>query len=202
MINDSEAARLEKLLGPIYAHIREAILEAFRYRQTRYAEELSTHTARTRASLLNDLIIFRFMQRKLREIGIRVFKINNRILFDIRGELILHFKKLNGQLQSSNLQTEFAYAFTRQQELPGIPTKLLRLVAGYVPSKDWTAITGVYVTLPKGNKVEWSRSLMDQADNITNLPNQKNEIPKRQRKLRRRGGDKSNPAEETGTGGG
>src|SRR5258708_1263335 len=111
MLNPKDAERLDKLLQPLYGIIREAILGGFRYRIRRYSEELTNHTPRTRASLTNDLIVVEFMKRELKKFGIRVFKMHNRILFDIQGQIILHFKKLNRALLSSNLQTEFAYAF-------------------------------------------------------------------------------------------
>jgi hypothetical protein len=204
MLNNLESERLEKILRPIYGHIREAILGGFRYRQTRYSEELSNHTPRTRACLVNDLIVVEFMKRKLKEFGIRVFKIHSRILFDIRGEVILHFKKLDGNLLSSNLQTEFAYAFTRQKDLPGIPSTLPRLIAGYIPNRDWTAIDGVAVTLPRGTEILWSRSLLDQSSVIqlqkTLKPEiLKNEAPQEKRRIRRKGGGGSRPQDRTGT---
>jgi hypothetical protein len=203
MLNKSAAERLEKVLGPLYGPIREAILKGFRYRQKRYAEELSNHTARTRASLINDLIVNEFLKLNLKQLGVRPFKVQNRILFDIQGEMILHFKKLNRHLQSSNLQTEFAYAFTQQMELLGVPSSLPRLVAGYVPSGDFVNITDVCVTLPKGKKVEWSRSLLEQAEPTINLEDHKNENPQRRRRLKRRSNDQQQkPNESTGTEGG
>jgi hypothetical protein len=205
MLNDSEAERLDKQLAPIYGIIREAILGGFRYRQKRYAEELPNHTARTRASLTNDLIVMDFMKRELKKFGVRVLRIHNRILFDVKGQLILHFKKLNRALLSSNLQTEFAYAFTRQRDLPGIPTRLPRIIAGYVPTPDWTGLEGVFVTWPNGNNVEWKRSLLEQAQKLTDLLEETDEQQRRDRKKQRRfrrkgdGGSPPSPSEGTGT---
>src|SRR6516165_312494 len=172
MINASESNRLDKLMTPIYGVLREVILKGFRYRQTRYSEELSNHTPRTRASLVNDLIIMQFLRQRLEVFGIRPFRVHGRVLFDFRGEAILHFKKLDRHLLSSNLQTEFAFAFTRQQELPGIPSKLPRLIAGYIPSRDWTSIAEMHVTLPNGNKVEWSHSLLEEPQTLADLQEQ------------------------------
>ena len=200
MLNDDDG--FDELFRPICGPIREAILGGFRHYQQWYAEQMHNHNPRTRACLINDHIVVNFLRQKLRSLGIRVFKVHNRILFDIRGKALLHFKKLDKQLLSSNIQTEFAFAFTNQQELPGIPTQLPRFVAGYIPSSDWTAVTDVCITLPRGNRIEWARSLIQQPETLTNQEEKTNEKQQPRRRFRRKGGDAGHdPSQDTGTDG-
>lgn len=127
----------ERLLKPYLGPIHEAILTGFRSRPARYAEDLSKHTARTRACLTNDLIIDA-AKRILGPLGIGVFKVYSRILFIIPNVAIIHFKKLDVKMIARNYPTLFAIDWNRngQLELPGIPATLPRMVAGFIPSKD------------------------------------------------------------------
>jgi hypothetical protein len=198
MLISSEAERLENFLRPFYGPIREAILEGFRNRLKRYSDELVNHTARTRACLINDLIVVEFMKKKLKILGIRVFKRHGRILFDIRGQVILHFKKLDEFLQSSNLQTEFSYGFIHQMDLPGIPSSLPRLIAGYIPSADWTGIISAHVTYPKGKSIVWSYPLIGQPQTLNNMEENSDANKTRKRRFRGKGGDGDGEQRATG----
>jgi hypothetical protein len=129
------------------------------------------------------------MQKKLRHLGIRVIKRHGRILFDIQGQVILHFKKLDRFLHSSNLQTEFAYSFIRQFDLPGIPSTLPRLIAGYIPSPDWTGILSAHITYPNGNEIMWSYSLIGKPQILTNQEETKDAEQIKKRRFRGRGGE-------------
>jgi hypothetical protein len=194
MLNSSQ----ENSIRPFFGQIREAILGGFTSRLKRYSGELINHTARTRACLINDLIVVEFMKNKLKDLGIRVFKRNGRVLFDIRGQVILHFKKLDEFLQSSNLQTEFAYGFVHQMDLPGIPSKLPRLIAGYIPSDDWTGIIAAHVTYPEGEKIVWSYPLIEQPQTLNNMEEQSDAEKTRKRRFRGKGGDGDRGKRSTG----
>jgi hypothetical protein len=200
MLNTNEAAKLLKTIQPYVGPIREAILGGFRYRHQRYAEELVNHSTRTRACLTNDLIV-EHAKRALLPLGVRVFKVHNRVLFELPGGIIIHFKKLDKQLQTSNYPTLFSEQFYKQDDLPGIP-KLLRLVAGFT-TKDWVGIDGIYITLPSGTEIEWSMSLDMEPENLIQpipTPQEKpNAQPRRTKRVRRKGGDERR--EGTGTDG-
>jgi hypothetical protein len=197
MQNNNEAVRLKKQLTPYFPALHEAILTGFRYCQRRHAEDASTHTPRTRASLSNDWIV-EHAKRKLTPLGVRVFKMAGRILFEIDGIAIIHFKKLNRKLLSSNYPTLFARQFVGQQELPGIPSALPRLIAGFVPTRDWIGIDGIYVTLPNGDNVDevWQ---IDQQPISLPLPESDQNEQRKQKRVRRKGGGNDDPNRKTGT---
>ena len=192
-----------KVLAPYTSLFHEAILARFRDRHKGYAEEISKHTPRTRASLVNDLIVDRAL-RLLAPLKVRVIYIQNRVIFDI-GRALIQFKKLNsGSLASNNYPTEFAQDFNKQVELPGVPAELPRLIVGYVPTRDWTQVLSAYVTMPMGEKVAWAIPLGDESQiQLIKPEEQKDDIQQQKRKRFRRkgGGAIDNPAADTGTDG-
>jgi hypothetical protein len=196
MLDQNNAA---KILAPYLSRIHEAILAGFRHRQT-YGEELTRHTPRTRASLVNDLIVDH-ARRRLAPLGVRAFSIQNRIVFDIRGELLLQFKKLNGRtLATSNYPTFFAQLFNQQQELPGLPAELPRLIAGFVPSRDWTKSEGVHITMPMGDDLAWSFPLSGNQTTIQFKPEEPKDVKKtKKRRFRKPGDDGSDAIGDAGS---
>lgn len=148
-------AKAQELLGPYLPAIKEIILAGFNYYHRRYADECHKHQARSRANLVNDHIVAFANDKLSRMSGVRHLSVFGRKLFQIRDQLVLHFKKLDRRKIASNYPTLFALDFNKQLELPGLPATLPRLIAGFVPSSDWTRIEAVYVTCPNGDKVGW-----------------------------------------------
>ena len=92
----------------------------------------------------------------------RYLKVQNRRLFHFKDcDVLLQFKKLDEGHMSSNYLTPFALDFNSQEELPGIPPSAPRLIAGYIPKQDWTAIRDVILMCPNGMRPSWSFSLTD-----------------------------------------
>jgi hypothetical protein len=148
-------AQAQKLLEPYLQTIKDSILLGFNYYHRRYADESHRHQARSRANLVNDHIVDNAYQRLTRFSGVRPLSVFGRRLFQIHDQLLLHFKKLDRQKHSSNYPTLFAMDFNKQLELPGLPATLPRLIAGFVPSRDWTRVEAVYITCPSGSRVAW-----------------------------------------------
>lgn len=135
--------------------IRETIVAGFTYYHRRYGDESHKHQARSRANLVNDHIVDFANEKLATTPGVETRSIYGRRLFEINGQVLLHFKKLDNRKLSSNYPTLFALDYNKQLELPGIPPTLPRLIAGFVPSPDWSSLEGVYITCPQGNKVDW-----------------------------------------------
>ena len=169
MLSQNQA---HELLGPdIIRAVTEIIEKANRHRLRVTAAEAGIIEPRTRASFMNDLMIH-FAKRILPPLGATVLKCHNRIIFDIKGVALLTFKKLNKNRIGSNIPTQFALNFASQGDLPGIPSRLDRLVAGYTPNPDWSSFEGIFITLPNGKSVEWSLPL-ETASNLTEMPKPK-----------------------------
>jgi hypothetical protein len=190
MLNQVQA---QKLLEPYMMAIKDAILAGFNYYHRRYGDESHAHQARSRANLVNDHIVD-FANRNLAKFpGVKHLSVFGRKLFQVHDQMLLHFKKLNRQKLPSNYPTLFALDFSKQKqlELPGLPATLPRLIAGFVPSKDWSRVEGVYITCPDGNTVAWYLDLTATAQQLETIEltkgqNDKLIVPRR-RRVRARG---------------
>ncbi|MGO9246598.1 MAG: hypothetical protein ACLQDC_17720 [Verrucomicrobiia bacterium] len=98
-----------------------------------------------------------------------------RNLFDVKGKVVIQFKKLNPKLLPSNYPTQLALAFDKQETvngLPGIPPTLPRLTVGYVPNRDSTGIAGIFVTYCVGENLKWYMDITDLGGEANVLPMQ------------------------------
>jgi hypothetical protein len=155
------------LLSPYFDKLRAIVIDGFKDYTKEYAHVSHKHHARSRACLIHDHIAHYARERLL---GIKDFhqiptKIRN--LFDVKGELVLQFKKLTRKLRTSNIRTQLSFNFDGQMavhELPGIPSRLPKLSLGYVPRRDWTDIDGVFLTYSVGKRLNWFISLTDASE--------------------------------------
>jgi hypothetical protein len=183
---------LRAALAPLFKIMEQIVREGFNFYFGQYGPVAFTHSPRTRASIINDHIVDLAKQR-LPEYGVRPSKRMQRNLFDVQGNCVLHFKKLDRNKLSSNYPTLFSLEFNRQMELPGLPATLPRLKVGYVPTRDWSGIEDVFVTCPNGDRIEWFINLTEEnlstatqpiptaAPTPSINPNVKTRIGKRQR---------------------
>jgi|GEM_PF-1213258 len=155
-------AQAENYLQPYMVAIQETITTGFAYYYERYGDVCHKHQARSRANLVNDHIVDFAKSILTRLAGVKQFTIFGRHLFIIQDKLVLHFKKLDHRKISSNYPTLFALDYNRQLELPGVPPTLPRLIAGFVPSKDWSRIEGIYITCPYGDTIAWDINVTSQ----------------------------------------
>jgi hypothetical protein len=190
-----ECDRLKQKLEPFFGSFLRGIREGFADYYREHGEESFKHTARSRASLVNDLIVDR-IQRALAEdhpeIAAPIRKLSGRRLFEITDDALLHVKKINHKLVASNYPTFFALCFNEVQfELPGFGP-LPRLTLGFIPSKDWSRIEGVHITRPNGDTVEWSIPISEETLNVTELvlQNDGQSEPKRRARPKRGAGGK------------
>jgi hypothetical protein len=202
MLNQAQA---QKLLEPYFTAIKEAIMAGFKYYHRRYADESHRHHARSRANLVNDHIVD-FANRNLAKFpGVKHLSVFGRKLFQVHDEILLHFKKLDRRKLPSNYPTLFALDFMKQKqlELPGLPATLPRLIAGFVPSKDWARVEGVFITCPDGDKVAWYLDLTAMAEQLETIDLRKGDddklsVPRRRRVRARRPGDAGDIREANG----
>lgn len=160
---------LRAVLRPLYPILEQIVREGFRSYFVKYGHVAYTHSARTRASIINDEIVH-LAKERLPDFGVRATSKMQRNLFDLGGACILHFKKLDSNMISSNYPTLFSLCFDRQMEFPGLPATLPRLKVGYIPTGDWTAIEAVFVTCPNGHGIDWFINLTEENLSTTTQP--------------------------------
>lgn len=156
MVAEDEQIEMEAALRPYKNTLAEIVQRAFSYYANRYGNEAFKHTPRTRANLINDHMVdeaHQIFTKKHPEIA--CVKANGRRLFEVPNLALLHLKRLDKQKRTRNYPTLFAINFNDPQEfLPGLGP-LPRLAIGYVPSRDWTRIEGIFITRPDGKEVRW-----------------------------------------------
>lgn len=122
-----------------------------------YAPEiLIEHDVRAQAACTYAHIVAAADRRFIGRIGIR--------LLDIRGlkvwlfesaSVVARFKKMDEDGRSRNYPTKQARDFDRQMELPGLPSKPLRLTVGYLLDNTATEFVRCQIARPDGRNALW-----------------------------------------------
>lgn len=179
---------MRQQLRPYFGTLWQAITRGFTRYHEDHRDNAYLHSPRTRASTINDYIVASandlFSDRHPELVPLNAA---GRKLFEVPNSALLHFKKLNSKKLSSNYPTLFALNFNRQLDLPGLPAVLPRLIVGYEPTVDWTAIRDIYITCPDGENIAWHICLTEEVgpaiQTFTPAPN---EPPKTQRRVKPR----------------
>src|ERR1044071_1383275 len=111
---------------------------------------------RTRASIIRDHIVSHAREAfdSVRNVVV-IDKRNGLFCLEVKGLVVVRFKKLNNQMRTSNIPTQQALAFEKQMSLPEIPHDATHINAGYLPDKLWTNLKGIFVAAPNGKKIDW-----------------------------------------------
>jgi len=110
--------------------------------------------------------------------NIRIFSKRGLAVVNIKDVVLLRFKKLDNNKRSRNIPTTQQYLFRAQLDLPGIPSELTHLEAGYVLNELQTGLDGVYITCPNKNRLEWFIDLTPlSGTNVARLPINANPVP-------------------------
>lgn len=141
-------------LGAYLILIRACFLRAWDEYQSLPIEQRIKLTARSRANVIHDLIVYAVRQAFDSVADIRLMEINKLFLMAVGCDLVLRFKKLDESLRSSGIPTQQSIEFSSQGDLPGIE-KVTHLEAGYCLNDLETAIEGIYICCPNGTSVLW-----------------------------------------------
>lgn len=112
---------------------------------------------RTRSSAINDLITHKAMAKFFNNPGVRVRTRSGCTYFIIRDRFLLRFKKLNKNLQTSNIPTNQSNLFLQQDSLfEELPDPMTNIFAGYTWDTANNNLSGIYLTCPLGKTNEWA----------------------------------------------
>lgn len=152
-------------LGPYLQRIKMCVRDGFDFYWIDYKDFLYRHSPISRACLIRDSILHRVRLEFSDDGGVRLInKKNGLVVLEVERKYLLRFKKLNSNKCSSNIQTAQSNAYLRQMTIYGLP-ECTHLNAGYTVNKDWTDISGIYVTKPNGARVNsWLIPLHDRPD--------------------------------------
>lgn len=169
------------VLVEVQDDLRVSVMEGFRDYLAEYQHVSARHSGRTRANIIHDHITDHAGRRLSTFHFVTPILSCGRRLFDVHGELLLHFKRLDDRLLGRNYPTQLALDFSLQHHLPGLLPSLPRLTVGYVPDRHWTAITGVFITCSKGRHLMWAKNISDDGSipQLLSLPDAPPVGPKR-----------------------
>jgi len=141
------------VLEPHIPTIRECVHAGLDDFNVNYDSERFRLSARSRASVIRDLIFFHV--RRLFE-GVKGVKILQKETFEgllVEQRILLRIKKLNNKKQASNLPTRQALDFSNQQLcFEGFLPPIACLNLGYIPDKAWVCAEEIVIACPNSMK--------------------------------------------------
>lgn len=127
--------------------------------------------ARTSASVIHDYIHTQVLAEFKDDRDMKVIEMDGTFVLLISGKLYLRFKKMDGDMKSSNVRTEKVDSFYKQTlTLPGID-ELTCLTAGYILDATESFIRNIYLTLQLNETVIWKIDLFGDSEQTTMFGN-------------------------------
>jgi len=111
--------------------------------------------ARTKGSLIHDLIRSKVIQEFSGYENLEVGEFNKVFGINLQNELFIRFKKMDKNFNVSSLITKQHKKYLGQQQIIGFPKEPTLLFAGYIPNETWTSLNGIYLACWNGNVLEW-----------------------------------------------
>ncbi len=153
MFRGEEEARQE--LQPYLDRMYRCVDEALNEYHLGYALLRTVTTKRSNSSIRNDMIVNKLLAEFDGDPDVTFIYIHGRYLMLV-GNFVIRVKKLNKNLLSSNIQTQFVLDFVDQQypSLPGMgsPTSL---DLGYKFNNDVETNYGVFLRCPDDERNHW-----------------------------------------------
>ncbi len=179
MTISEEAARA--ILKPYENDLQDCIISAWNtYSQYAFRH---IHTARTRACIVHDHMVDNARQRFENRPNTRTYEIGGVFFVEIEEKVLIRFKKLDEDKLSCNIPTQQSLEFLGQMELPHMPPKVTRLIAGYELNGLQTAIRAVSITCPNGSHNAWYYDLETEMAEIINMPTESGIVEEAERIL-------------------
>jgi len=118
-------------------------------------EQRAKHSKRTKASVVNDLMIHRAYVVFRNVSGVQFVVKHGYHHLSIRDRALVRLKKLDKQGRPSNIQTERVKNLNSPNtKIDGLPTRARRLVAGY-QENGVGGLMAIFIVAPVGRKIEY-----------------------------------------------
>jgi hypothetical protein len=117
---------------------------------------LIDHDLRAQASCTYSHMVARADRRFLGRSNVRPIEKNGlKVWLFEEPSVVIRFKKMDEDGRSRNYQTKQAKDFDAQRELPFLPSKPVRLTAGYLLDRTGTEFVRAQIARPDGREVMW-----------------------------------------------
>ena len=131
-----------------------------KYRRTP-PEFLIDHTPRSAASDTHDYIVAGMGKRFWGRKGVRPFEIRGLHLWLFENvNAVIRIKKMDGLGRTQGIQTGQAKDYDADREIPGLPPKPIRLVAGYWENETALEVTRTQIARPFGRRIDWCAAIV------------------------------------------
>ena len=141
----------KRLLAPHLSTLKTCVdagVEKFNVDQGANRHYISPHS---RANLIRDLIIYQVRKAFEGKDGVTIIEKGRLFLLNIGGKVSLRFKKMNNRMLTSNIPTQQAQNFSRQQlSFDGFLQPSTNVNVGYIPNDVWTRPERVIIACPSG----------------------------------------------------
>lgn len=152
----------EEILSPFIPKITASIKKGF----TDYMdmvgydsytkERVLGFNGRTKAALIQNLIIERIRENFFGVAGVAAKEYNGVFGLHIKNQLFIRFNKFNTRLQPTKAKTRQRKKLENQQTvIPGFPRKPMFLYAGYTFTSSMTGIGSIHISSRLKEKEEW-----------------------------------------------
>ena len=152
----------QKVLKPHYQGLLEDIVGGFAdYIKIKNLVDtfgrFSEYESRTKAGIIHEQIRSRVSDRfgSGSLVDGEAKKWNGVFGLKINDDLFIRFKKLDDDKRVAGLQTKQHVKYMQQSIIAGFPDEPTFLIAGYIPSKTWTEVKGIYIACWNGGSIEW-----------------------------------------------
>ena len=163
---------VKNVLNPYLQTIGDCLYVGFhRWKQGGQAapELFGPLSARTRSCFVYDHICHEVIRRFTGIEKVRWSVDKGFLVLIIEDTVVVRFKKLDRRGRVRYIPTHQSTMYFLQEELPGFPSQVLRLNAGYQLNELQTEIANMFITYQKGSDVEWSFPVLQTTIEITSF---------------------------------
>lgn len=144
-----------EILDPYLEDLDWCLRDGFARYRTYPEDIIAEHDNRAATSCIYSNQLFRARQILQVKERINIIDLQGLWVVDFMGHVNLRFKKVDSSGKGRNAETKQQIKFDNQEDIPGLPAKAIRVIAGYQAEPSLTRIEKILVSRPHGKSVEW-----------------------------------------------
>lgn len=161
---------VRNMLKPHTQVIADAILTSWKKYMEVPDEKRFPWISRTRANVVHDYICHEIRHKFDGVQGISIIEDTQFLILNFSDIVLVRFKLLDKNLRAGNIQTKQQRDYDNQLELPNLPPKAYRVIAGYQLDKAQVAVKDILIVRPVRKRTVWSYSILNENISALHLP--------------------------------